>query len=229
MEKQTHKELISEGSWLEKVAMRLVGDADAANDVVQDTYLKALNNEVPADRPLRGWLGRVALNSVRSNHRSRVRRKRREEESNPIELDGRKDETAFDALHKKQVGRRLLEAVTTLDDSFREAIVLRYVEDLSIPEIAKRQGVPVGTAGWRVHEATKRLRSMLEEDVEGELRPWLLALCPHVNSTPLFKPAETAIKNGGTTMKITGLIMVCLLYTSPSPRDATLSRMPSSA
>ena len=74
-------ELLSEREWLKRVAYRMVRDRDEADDVVQETYLAAIDSPPPSGRPTRGWLGRVATNVVRMRYRSKTRRKGREQRS----------------------------------------------------------------------------------------------------------------------------------------------------
>jgi RNA polymerase sigma-70 factor, ECF subfamily len=54
-------------------------------------------------------------------------------------------------------------AIQALPPDYRDAIVLRYMEDLSYDEIARHLGVPVSTVETRLHRAKKQLRQLLQE------------------------------------------------------------------
>lgn len=188
--------LTDERAWLEHLARRMVRDRDEADDVVQDSYVAAIQSPPPADRPTRGWLGRVATNVVRARYRSGSRRTRREQAADvPSPPPG-----SFELLHKKQAAALLSRALDELAEPYRTAVRLRFYAEQSVAQIARAQGVPVGTAGWRVSEGVKRLRSQLDRDAGGDARPWLMALCPGLafSETPAAGPP--AATPGGTIM-----------------------------
>ena len=79
--------------------------------------------------------------------------------------------------------------------------------------------VPYITAGWPSPEFTLKLAQMLEQEGADILELGLPHTDPIADGPTNQRAAQEALDSG----------MTCLLYTSPSPRDATLSRMPSSA
>jgi DNA-directed RNA polymerase specialized sigma24 family protein len=70
--------LMSELSWLKRLASALVRDESDANDLVQETWLVAAEHAPTDGRPLKPWLSRVALNLVRMRSRASKRRLARE-------------------------------------------------------------------------------------------------------------------------------------------------------
>lgn len=224
-------ELVAERAWVARLAYRMVRDRDDAEDVAQETLLAALESPPGADRPARGWLGRVATNVVRLRYRGDTRRARREEWApRPEPAD---DNVA--ALHKDQTSALLAAAVEALDEPYRSAVLLRFLGERSVAEVAAEQGVPVGTAGWRISEGLKRLRTKLDRDAGGDAKPWLLAVCP---AAPLPQPpaASAALPQGGMTMsKIAALLLAVIgaatlvIYQSWSAADSSKAARPPEA
>lgn len=74
-------DLLAHSGWVRALALRLVKDAQTADDVVQDTWMAALRHPPGRDRPLRPWLRTVVRNLVRRRHLNEERRSRREQAS----------------------------------------------------------------------------------------------------------------------------------------------------
>lgn len=148
------------------MALRLLGRPEDAADVVQETFLRAYDN-LPTLRgaSVRGWLYRVASNCSRDVQRRSVRRP-----TSPLEDDEGKvvdlpdpalgpDATA-EARERAAVIR---DAVLTLPVDYRQALVLRDVNDLTYEEISDALRVPMGTVKSRIN----RGRSMLAARLRG--------------------------------------------------------------
>lgn len=149
---------------IERYADRLRGyvrrvahnDADA-DDLVQDTWLRVLRGLAGLRDPkrLRSWLFGIA-------HRVLIDRLRvRYAEPAQASVEALVDETDLQAEHLRhdQVERGL----AALGPPEREAVVLFYLEQLSLAEMAEVMAVPLGTAKSRLHRARTRLRAVLEE------------------------------------------------------------------
>jgi len=65
--------LLEHANWLRRLARSLVGDAQRAEDLSQETWLRALENPPDGDRPLRGWLATVMRNVLRQERRGASR------------------------------------------------------------------------------------------------------------------------------------------------------------
>jgi RNA polymerase sigma-70 factor (ECF subfamily) len=63
--------------------------------------------------------------------------------------------------------RRLVAALLALEEPYRAALLLRYFEDLSVPEVALRLGVPLETARTRLRRGLARLRERLDQERRG--------------------------------------------------------------
>lgn len=149
------------------MALRLLGRPEDAADVVQETFLRAYVN-LPRLRGLavRGWLFRVAVNAARDVQRRAVRRPTaplEDAQGNIIDLPDPAlgpDATA-EARERSAV---LREALLALPEDFRQAVVLRDVNDLAYEEIAAVLRVPLGTVKSRI----SRARALLAEGLRGQ-------------------------------------------------------------
>jgi RNA polymerase sigma factor (sigma-70 family) len=158
---------------LRRLARGLVLERGAADDVVQDAWLAALQTRGEI-RGLGGWLAGAVRKLARNRGREAERRERRERSAARPEAQP----SALEATARIEVLRRLLEAVDRLDAPYREAIVLRYFDDLPPREIAARLGVPVNTARTHVRRGIERLRAELDPGSEHERTAFLAALVP---------------------------------------------------
>ena len=140
--------------------LRLVGnDRNRAEDVVQETLLRAWRNRAVLDSPtpaVRGWLFTVARNIVIDEWRTK--RARREFPVADVPDDGVDDHT--DQLLLSWV---VAEALTRLSPEHRAVLLECYYRGRPVAEAAQRLGVPVGTVKSRTHYALRALRLALEE------------------------------------------------------------------
>lgn len=133
---------------LVRLAMRLVDDQETAEDLVQDVFLALARSGATVAVPER-YLRRAVINRCRSVLRRRrvaqafaVRRR-------PQESIAGSDEIA--ELHGER--QRLLAAIAGLPVRQREVVVLRYYEDLSVPQIAATLGVSAGAVSSALNRA----------------------------------------------------------------------------
>ncbi len=166
--------LLDHAQWAHALARRLVGDASRADDVVQEAYAAALQHPPTEPGALRPWFARVLTNVARMQLRSSRRRCARERTAaadptlpSPSEL-----------AERAEGQRTLVAAVLKLEEPYRATVLLRYFEDLSAAEIARRQDIPAATVRWRLQEALAKLRSELDEEFGGDTRSWCSLLLP---------------------------------------------------
>ena len=139
--------------------LALTGNRHDAEEVAQDTFLRAYRALVtyPPDRirdlKQKPWLHQIALNVVRN----RVRGNR----PRLVELNGSEPDHALgpegDAILKMEMAA-LAVRVAALPTRYRDAVVLRHVQELSYQEAADALGQPVGTVKANVHRGLKLLR-----------------------------------------------------------------------
>lgn len=153
------------------VALRVLGDGAAAQDVAQDVFVRLWRNPGSFD-PQRGrfmpWLLSVTRNRAVDEVRSRGRRRLRE--LPPIEgaedpIDIGAPDPAWQAVLAGE-RRAVRRALVSLPPEQREAIELAYFGGLTQQEIAARLATPLGTVKTRVRLAMKKLRVVLEVEAE---------------------------------------------------------------
>lgn len=169
------EELLEHRRWLAALAANLVGGA-RAEDLVQDTFVAALESPPRERRGLRGWLATVLRNRARDEWR------REKTEARALERSGRGGESADDVVAAVERGRELARAVLALAEPYRTTVLLRYYRGLSAAAIARRTDVPAGTVRSRLKRGLDRLRDDLEARHGGH-RPLVLFLLPLANRT----------------------------------------------
>jgi RNA polymerase sigma-70 factor (ECF subfamily) len=139
---------------LRRYARALTRDAETADDLVQDTLVRALRSEhLFHGGDIRSWLYTILTNLNRNRLRSLARRPA----LTPIEDDDAPGTPGPDG------GARDIErALATLVEDQRVALLLVVLEGLSYREVAEVQGVPIGTVMSRLARARAQIRAYLE-------------------------------------------------------------------
>lgn len=139
---------------LRRYARALTRDADIADDLVQDTLVRALRSEhLFHGGDVRSWLYTILTNLNRNRLRSLARRPT----LSPIE-----DNDAPDLAGPEAGGRDIERALATLVEDQRHALLLVVLEGLSYREVADVQGVPIGTVMSRLARARVQIKSYLD-------------------------------------------------------------------
>lgn len=194
--------LLEHGQFLHRLARGLVHDSSTADDVVQETYLAALLHPPHRMGNPRGWLATVARNFALRTRRAEARRLAHERASAKGEALHSTEEVA----QRLELSRLLVGAVLALPEPYRSTIVYRYLDDLSVREIARRMGgVPERTVQTRLRRGIYRLRVRLDSDRGDRRGSWTLALMP-LAGTPSRSP--TATVSGTTAPFVTGGLVV---------------------
>jgi RNA polymerase sigma-70 factor (ECF subfamily) len=144
-----------------RVATHLMGDADDADDVVQDAFVRAyrhLGSYRERDRFV-AWLLRIVVNQCRTRSSKEARFIRFDAELHGQPTD---DDTATAGDHRAALAR----ALGQLRSDQREAVVLRFAEELSYEEISTLTGVGISALKMRVQRACARLRTLLAEHLQ---------------------------------------------------------------
>ncbi|HEU4829631.1 MAG TPA: sigma-70 family RNA polymerase sigma factor [Gemmatimonadales bacterium] len=151
---------------LYRVALRLTGDDAPAQDLVQDTMLRALRGW-GGFRPgsnARAWLVTILRNTFINEYR------RRRREPAMVELDDAAPHAIYDAVadadpegsfFARIVDERVLAAVDALPAEFREVLVLSDMEGMSYAEIAAALAIPLGTLKSRLFRGRRLLQRQL--------------------------------------------------------------------
>lgn len=142
-------------------ALRLTRRPADAEDLVQDTYLKAFRSSAQFERGtnLKAWLFTILHNTFLNM--------RRHEGRNPVDVDSEAVEQAADLRPSQATPEQLLTRATldadlqaaldSLPDAFRQAVWLRDVEEFSYAEIARMMQVPIGTVMSRISRGRRML------------------------------------------------------------------------
>lgn len=156
-----------------RLALRLTGNRQDAEDLVQDTALRAyrFRSSFARGSSFRSWFYRILLNGFYTSWR------RRRNEASMDELEDAHDLYLY--LRSSEAGMlgpdstpladtlsrmttdQVASALDALPDEFRTACTLYFMEDLSYQEIAESLGVPVGTVRSRLHRGRRMLQKRL--------------------------------------------------------------------
>ena len=163
-----------------RLAVHLLKSAAEAEDVTQDTFVRAygaLDRFDGRSEPFT-WIYRICVNLSLNMLRSRKTRRASSPDDPRIEgllVDNRPASgSPARSTADKQLGRALVEGIDELSDTLRTTLVLVCIDGLSHAEAGEVLGCPEGTIAWRVHEARKKLRLRLAErgfdddDIEGK-------------------------------------------------------------
>ncbi len=149
------------GDLVYRTVYLMTHDRTLAEDLTQETFAHAWRGleTFRRDAAFRPWLMRIAANRVVSHRRRRLLaivplawgERRASESASPEER-----------LRLAEDRDEMRDAIATLPHAQRQAVVLRYYAEMSVPEIAQATGWREGTVKSRLHRALARLRSLLE-------------------------------------------------------------------
>jgi RNA polymerase sigma factor (sigma-70 family) len=193
--------------WVRALAAQLVADSALADDVAQEAWLAARDmprGAAAGEGSMRAWLAEVVRNRVRRLVRGERRRAHREEvAARPEAL-----EATDDVVARGAVQRDLARHVMELDEPYRTALLLRYLDELSTAEVAARVGLSPVAARKRISRAVGLLRERLDREHGGDRAAWTMALATLVRTTP--RVAEVA--SAGASSSAGVLVMYSKLF-----------------
>jgi len=152
---------------------RMVRDRELAEDLAQETFIKALN-AIESYRPefkFSSWIFKIANNAAIDHLRRR--------ELDTLSLDGSphaetpeaveatalqigdRQESPLDAVEARELGGQIEQAIAQLRPEYRSCILLRHVEGRAYEEIAEILNLPLGTVKTYIHRARNELRQAL--------------------------------------------------------------------
>lgn len=147
------------GGRLHAVAYRMLGQADAADDVLQEIFLTAFRKlgSYRGESSLGTWLYRLGVNVCLDSLRSRARRNDRQTEWLEGDVADPSRARALGVVDRIDLER----AIQDLPEGCRAAFLLHDVEGFEHKEIATMLGIAEGTSKSQVHKARRRLRTAL--------------------------------------------------------------------
>ena len=153
-------------------AYRLVYDEDEANDLVQDSFLKAYRffDYYEQGTNAKAWLFRIVRNNFINDYRKKSKRPASvdyneveefynsgDDESTSLTVDLRQETV------KQKMGDEVVNAINSLPPEFRMAIILSDIEDFTYEEMSKILDIPLGTVRSRLHRARNVLKDRLNK------------------------------------------------------------------
>jgi len=156
-----------------RVTRSILRDGDAAQDAIQEAYVRAYTHldEYRTPGNFGAWLTRIAINEALMRKRTDRRYTSLhapvadDEEERP-ESTSSPTETPEDLAAGGELRRLIEKAVDRLPDGFRTVFVLRAVEQLSVDETAAYLDIPAATVKTRFHRARRLMQQALQGDVE---------------------------------------------------------------
>jgi RNA polymerase sigma-70 factor (ECF subfamily) len=144
-------------------ALSLTRDRDNAQDLLQESMLRALNNrdKFADNTNFKAWIYTIMRNTFINDHR---RGKRTELLMNSVERDharASRVETPASTESSMKM-REIRTSLNNLDDTFREPFQMHH-EGYKYHEIADKLAIPIGTVKSRIHQARHRLMDMLSD------------------------------------------------------------------
>lgn len=146
------------------VIFRVVRDPSRAEELAQDTFMKAFLRlqTYTLERKFSNWLLAIAHHSAIDEVRRGSLRTAPLDEMPRDCLEQKCDrETPYRTTERHEVARMLAEAVRELRPDYAELITLRYEQDLTVEDIAEVTGLPIGTIKSSLHRARKELADSL--------------------------------------------------------------------
>jgi RNA polymerase sigma-70 factor, ECF subfamily len=162
------EEALSHADQLYRVALRLAGSQQAAEELVQEAYLRAFRGW-RGYRPgtnLAAWLATILRNAFLDEARKQSRRPAQEsiDDTSEYYLYNHLTETAAEpqeAVLNRLSGGAIVDSLSEIPPNFREVVVLVDIGDFSYQDAADILGVPIGTVVSRLHRGRRALKQAL--------------------------------------------------------------------
>lgn len=165
--KQAWSELIDRfQSPLLAYVTQIIGDREEAFDIVQNTFIKAMRhlNSLKVDAKFANWLFRIARQQS-IDHFRRIGSRSKLQAILANDITEHSEAPSAHVLRSDDA-RLAMHFIQSLEQDLREPIVLHYLEDFALSDIAEITGVPRGTVKSRLHRARIILRKQMEESHE---------------------------------------------------------------
>ena len=154
--------------YIHRLAFSILDDNSEADDATQETFINAHHalSGYRAEADLKTWLSAIAINTCRGKLRKRKTRQVLSTMLQALHLQKLPSVTPEERILQREVDRSIWAAVDNLDDKHRIPVILRYVHEFNVPEIARILDLNQGTVHSRLHYARQKLHIQL-----GHLNP----------------------------------------------------------
>jgi RNA polymerase sigma-70 factor (ECF subfamily) len=171
LHKEFEREALPHMDALYNFALRMTGDGDDANDLVQDTFLKAFRffDKFEKGTNCKAWLFRIMKNTFINTYRKKTKEPDKVDYEEVENFYENVKPSSTDSAHlEKEIYDNLLDdeissAIAALPDDFKTVIILSDIEGFTYDEIADFIDCPVGTVRSRLHRARKMLFAKLHK------------------------------------------------------------------
>ncbi len=195
-------DLLSHTGWARRLALSLARDAADADDLVQETWLRALRKPPRRGVPVRAWLQRVMRNTAASRWRAEARRETHEAQS------VREPDSVEDVLARADLQAEIVQAVQSLSEPQRVVVALHYFEEQATAEIAERLALDVDAVRKRLQRARSVLRDRLAKRCGPDWRAGCFAFGSVIGGAPGI--AGALVVTGKQKMIAAGVCAVVL-------------------
>ena len=156
--------VVNQGTFLKRLAMNLTKDVEEANDLIQDTYYKAISNrdKYQPGTNIKGWLYTIMRNTFINKYRKKKSRNTFVDTTENNYFLNQKEaskETRTDYLADY---KSILGQIDSVDKNYVDTFMMHY-EGYKYEEISEILGIPLGTVKSRIFLARKKLMEKLQE------------------------------------------------------------------
>lgn len=148
-----------------RIILRLIQSHGAAEDILQDTWIKVMRkiHQYDPSRPFISWLTRIAVNGCRDYWRREQRRRFWKQSTvNNKDSDSKLEETFIQEDTEMRENQAVItRALMKISRKLREVVVLKFFNGMTYEEIAQVLDIPAGTVKSRLHYALSKLRENL--------------------------------------------------------------------
>ncbi len=149
----------------------MVKDEDLANDIFQETFVKAITTikqgRYSADGKFASWISRIAHNAVIDHFRQEKSQGTISTDESEFDILNRRElaeDTVEDLIIDKSIRDDIRSLIQSLPAEQRQVLIMRYYNNLSFKEIAEKTGVSINTALGRMRYAILNLRRTAEKN-----------------------------------------------------------------
>jgi RNA polymerase sigma-70 factor (ECF subfamily) len=159
------------------VSYRIIGDYNESDEVVQDAFVSAYNNidKFRGKARFSTWLYSIVVNLSRNRLKQVKKRAYREELSidDPVETEtgtvkaepASDDLSVLERMEKRELKQKVQSCIQSLEDEFREVIVLRDIQGFSYEDIGEMLKIAKGTVKSRLHRARESVKNCLKKTI----------------------------------------------------------------
>jgi RNA polymerase sigma-70 factor (ECF subfamily) len=149
---------------LKSIAMRLTRDREEANDLIQETVLKAYTNreKFTEGTNLKAWLYTIMKNTFITNYQRMVRRNTFIDTSDNLHYIHSNNNITENLAYSNFAMRDIKKAIDGLDDVYKTPFVMHF-RGFKYYEIAEKLDIPIGTVKNRIHSSRQELKKQLKK------------------------------------------------------------------